>query len=217
MNEWVPVAYRWKNERWNGKLDFGSKLTIVWPLYHTMSLYTMWYLNNGFSGIRVVRSFVFCAMFSICFFGVSFCPLLLVIVLSVLYFWSLCCLFFTFGHCVVCPLRLVIVLSVLYFWSLCCLSFTFGHCVVCPLPLVIVLSVLYFWSWCCLSFTFGHCVVCPLLLVIVLYVLYFWSLCCLSIYGYYGSPFDIFKLALRPSAVCYRLILFKWQFLCHED
>ena len=113
MNEWVPVAYRWKNERWNGKLDFGSKLTIVWPLYHTMALYTMWYLNNGFSGIRVVRSFVFCAMFSICFFGVSFCPLLLVIVLSVLYFWSLCCLFFTFGHCVVCPLLLVIVLSVL--------------------------------------------------------------------------------------------------------
>jgi hypothetical protein len=64
-----------------------------------------------------------------------------------------------------------LVLSVLYFWSLCCLSFTFGHCVVCPLLLAIVLSVLYFWPLCCLFFTFGHCVVCPLLLAIVLSIL----------------------------------------------
>ena len=99
--------------------------------------------------------------------------------LSVLYFWPLCCLFFPFGHCVVCPLLLAIVLSVLYFWPLCCLFFPFGHCVVCPLLLAIVLSVLYFWPLCCLSFTFGHCVVCSLLLAIVLSVLYFWPLCCL--------------------------------------
>ena len=57
----------------------------------------------------------------------------LVIVLSVFFLWSLCCLSFSFGHCVVCLFPLVIVLSVL-------------------LPLVIVLSVFFLWSLCCLSF-----------------------------------------------------------------
>jgi hypothetical protein len=32
----------------------------------------------------------------------------------------LCCLSFSFGHCVVCPLRSAIVLSVFYVWPLCC-------------------------------------------------------------------------------------------------
>jgi hypothetical protein len=56
----------------------------------------------------------------------------LAIVLSVLYFWPLYCLFF-------------------FFWPLYCLFFTFGHCIVCPLLLAIVLSVLYFWPLYCLS------------------------------------------------------------------
>jgi hypothetical protein len=77
------------------------------------------------------RSLVFC---------VVFCDSLFVF----LYFflWSLCCLSFSFGHCVVCLFPLVIVLSVFFLWSLCCMSFSFGHCVVCPS-------------------SFGHCVVCP--------------------------------------------------------
>jgi hypothetical protein len=48
----------------------------------------------------------------------------------------------------------VIVLSVLFLWSLYCLSFFFGHCIVCPFSLVIVLSVLFVWSLYCLSFFF---------------------------------------------------------------
>ena len=138
-------------------LDLNSTLTLVEQELLTLPEH----LNSppGFNGVRVARSYVFCVVFCrSLFIFLSF--FLLVIVFSVLYFWSLCFLSFTFGHCVVCPLLLVIVLSVLYFWSLCCLSFTFGHCVVCPLLLVIVLSVLYFWSLCCMSFTFGHCVVC---------------------------------------------------------
>jgi hypothetical protein len=35
----------------------------------------------------------------------------------------LCCLSFSFGHCVVCLFRLTIVLSVFFAWPLCCLSF----------------------------------------------------------------------------------------------
>ena len=97
------------------------------------------------------------------------------------FFLSLYCLSSSFCHCIVCPLLFVIVLSVLFFWSLYCLSssfghcivclFSFGHCIVCPfllvivlsvlLLLVIVLSVLFFWSLYCLSFSFGHCIVCP--------------------------------------------------------
>jgi hypothetical protein len=65
------------------------------------------------------------------------------------------CLSFFFGHCIVCPFSLVIVLSVLFLWSLFCLSFFFGHCIVCPFSLVIVLSVLFLWSLYCLSFFFG--------------------------------------------------------------
>jgi hypothetical protein len=84
------------------------------------------------------------------------CPLLLVIVLCVLYFWPLYCVSFTFGHCIVCPLLLAIVLCVLFFWPLYCVSFSFGHCIVCPLLLAIVLCVLYVWPFYCMSFTFGH-------------------------------------------------------------
>jgi hypothetical protein len=86
-----------------------------------------------FSGVRVTRALIFC----ICFVDrcLSFC---------LLFFWSLCCLFFclliivlsvllSFDHCVVCS-------SV--FWSLCCLFFCL---------LIIVLSVLL---------SFDHCVVC---------------------------------------------------------
>jgi uncharacterized membrane protein len=87
-------------------------------------------------------------------------PFLLIIVLFVLYFWSLYCVSFTFGHCIVCLLLLIIVLFVLYFWSLYCVSFTFGHCIVCLLLLSIVLCVLYFWSLYCLSFTFDLFIVC---------------------------------------------------------
>jgi hypothetical protein len=87
-------------------------------------------------------------------------PFLLVIVLCVLFFWSLYCVSFSFGHCIVCPFLLVTVLSVLFFWSLYCLSFSFGHCIVCPFLLVIVLSVPFFWSLYFLSFSFGHCIVC---------------------------------------------------------
>jgi hypothetical protein len=46
---------------------------------------------------------------------------------------------------------LVIVLSVFFLWSMYCLSFSFGHCIVCLLPLVIVLSVFFLWSLYCLS------------------------------------------------------------------
>ena len=52
---------------------------------------------------------------------------LMVIVLSVLFWWSLCCLSFSDGQ------------------TLCCLSFSNGHCVVCPF--------LTQWSLCCLSFS----------------------------------------------------------------
>jgi protein-S-isoprenylcysteine O-methyltransferase Ste14 len=47
----------------------------------------------------------------------------------------------------------VIVLSVFYFWSLYCLSFPLGHCIVCLFLMVIVLFVFYFWSLYCLFFT----------------------------------------------------------------
>jgi hypothetical protein len=60
------------------------------------------------------------------------------------FFLSLYCLSSSFGHCIVCPLLFVIVLSVLFFWSLYCLSSSFGQCIVCPLLFVIVLSVLFF-------------------------------------------------------------------------
>jgi uncharacterized membrane protein len=80
---------------------------------------------------------------------------------------TLYCVSFTFDHCIVCPLLLIIVLCVLYFWPLYCVSFTFDHCIVCPLLLIIVLCVIYFWSLYCVSFTFGHCIVCLLLLAIV--------------------------------------------------
>jgi hypothetical protein len=63
-------------------------------------------------------------------------------------------------------LPLVIVLSVFFLWSLCCLSFSFGHCVVCLFPLVIVLSVLlllvivlsvfFLLSLCCLQKSINH-------------------------------------------------------------
>jgi hypothetical protein len=135
--------------------------------------------------------------------------------------------------------RLVIVLSVFSSWSLYCLSFPHGHCIVCLFLLVIVLSVFSSWSlYClsfpkdrqyndqeektdntmtkrkrqtiqlpkgkdrqcndqeektdkhCLSFPFGNCIVCLFLLVIVLSCLFllvivlsvfsFWSLYCLS-------------------------------------
>jgi hypothetical protein len=74
-----------------------------------------------FSGVRVTRYLVWC----VCFVDRCLSFFLLVMVLSVLYFWSWCCLSFCL---------LVMVLSVLL---------SFGHGVVCP-------SV--FWSWCCLSF-----------------------------------------------------------------
>jgi hypothetical protein len=70
-----------------------------------------------------------------------------VIVLSVFSSWSLYCLSFPLGHCIVCLFLLVIVLSVFSSWSLYCLSFPLCHCIVC-LPL-------------------GHCIVCLLLLGIV--------------------------------------------------
>jgi hypothetical protein len=92
----------------------------------------------------------------------------LVIVLLVLFSWSLCCVSFSLGHCVVCPFLLVIVLLVLFSWSLCCGSFSLGHCVAGPFLLVIVLLVLFSWSLCCWSFSLGHCVAGSFLLVIVL-------------------------------------------------
>jgi FtsH-binding integral membrane protein len=70
----------------------------------------------------------------------------LVIVLSVFFLWSLYCLSFSFGHCIVCLFPLVIVLSVVFLWSLYCLSFSFGHCIVCLFPLVIVLSVFFLYG-----------------------------------------------------------------------
>ena len=117
-----------------------------------------------FSGFRVVRSLVFCAMFCRSLF-----------LLLSLFFWPLCCLFLfdlrllitplvSFGHCVVCscstcgfslPLwyLLAIVLSVLarltashypfgIFWPLCCLFL---------LDLRLLITPLVY---------FGHCVVC---------------------------------------------------------
>jgi hypothetical protein len=59
------------------------------------------------------------------------------------------------------------VLSVFSSWSLYCLSFPLGHCIVCLFLLVIVLSVFSSWSLHCLSFPLGHCIVCLFLLVIV--------------------------------------------------
>jgi hypothetical protein len=50
-------------------------------------------------------------------------------------------------------------LSVFFFWSLYCLSFSFGHCIVCLFLLIIVLSVFFFLSLFCLSFSFCHCIV----------------------------------------------------------
>jgi hypothetical protein len=38
----------------------------------------------------------------------------------------LCCLSFAFDHCVVCLFLLTIVLSVFFFWPLCCLSSIYG-------------------------------------------------------------------------------------------
>jgi hypothetical protein len=63
------------------------------------------------------------------------------------------------------------VLSVFSSWSLYCLSFPLGHCIVCLFLLVIVLSVFSSWSLHCLSFPLGHCIVCLFLLVIVLFIL----------------------------------------------
>ena len=39
------------------------------------------------------------------------------------FFWPLCYLVFSFGHCVVWPFLLAIVLYGLFFWHLCCLTF----------------------------------------------------------------------------------------------
>jgi len=69
--------------------------------YNTIREY---YLNllPDFSGVRVARSSVFCAVFFSSLF----------VLLS-----------FSFGHCIVCHFHLVIVLSVIFIWSLYCLSF----------------------------------------------------------------------------------------------
>jgi hypothetical protein len=139
-------------------------------------------LSPVFSGVRVARSLVFCAVYC----RSLFVRFLLAIVLSVLLqamasdypydiIWPLCCLFFFKP------------------WLLITLMISFGHCVVCSssshgfwLPLwyhlANVLSVLLqamasdypydiFWPLCCLFFFkplllitlmiyFGHCVVC---------------------------------------------------------
>ena len=57
----------------------------------------------SFVGVCVARCLLFCVMFS---------RSLLFVFLS-FFFWSLCCLSFSFGHCVVCLFLLAIVLSVL--------------------------------------------------------------------------------------------------------
>ena len=62
-------------------------------------------------------------------------------IVSVLFFWPLYCLSFSFGHYIVCP--------------------SFGHCIVCPFLVATILSVLFFWPLYCLSFSFGHYIVCP--------------------------------------------------------
>jgi hypothetical protein len=116
----------------------------------------------SFSGVHVAHSLIFCVLFCWSMF-----------VLLSLLFWSLYCLSFYFGHCIVCPFILVTVLSVLLFWSLYCLSFYFGHCIACPFILVTVLPVLLFWSLYCLSFFDLRLLITPAFGILKL----FWNKC----------------------------------------
>jgi uncharacterized membrane protein len=70
----------------------------------------------------------------------------LAFVSSVLFFWPLHHLSFSFGLCIICPFILTFASSVLFFWPLYHPSFSFGLCVICPFPLVFVSSVLFLLS-----------------------------------------------------------------------